>query len=264
MLGVIELSFDPLVQLATLTLRWQTIGVSAALLLALTVAARHAARPPLRVPDLLLILVAIVPGAILVGRAVHAITYLEFYVAHPLALFDLSVGSLSLLGALVGGSIGAAYVARSVGNDVVRWADVAAAPLLIAIGLGKLAQLLGGSGQGLPFDGPWAVAFTGAGPWVSADPTLPAHPAQVYEGLWLLIGLPLLFLVGRRRALGNGSMFAFAVCWFLVGRLLVGFVWRDAPVIGPFNVEQAIAVALLLGIAVAALRGASPAGRRAD
>ena len=64
----------------------------------------------------------------------------------------------------------ASYVARLIDAPVRRWADAAAVPLLLALGLGKLAQLLGGSGQGLPFDGSWAVAFTGAGPWVSTNP----------------------------------------------------------------------------------------------
>lgn len=260
--GLIELSFDPLVQLGSLALRWQTIGMTVALLLALAIAARNAARPPLRLADLVLIVVAIVPGAILLGRGVHAVAYLEYYSARPLALIDPNVGSLSLLGAVMGGCIGAAYVARSVGNDVVRWADLAAAPMLITIGLGKLAQLLGGSGQGLPFDGPWAVAFSGPGPWVDANPDLASHPAQVYEGLWLLIGLPILALLGRRKPLGSGWMFALGMCWFLVGRLLVGFTWRDTPVIGPLNVEQALAGALLLGAAVAALRaGTRPRDR---
>lgn len=252
--GVIELSFDPLVLLGPLTLRWQTIGVTVALLLALALAARDAARPPLSVPDLLFILIAIVPGAVVLGRGVHAVAYLEFYLARPAALIDPNAGSLSLLGAVLGACISAAYVARSLGNEVVRWADVAAGPMLIAIGGGKLAQLLGGSGQGLPFDGPWAVAFLGDGPWVSASPEMPAHPAQLYEGLWLLIGLPILALVGRRKPIGSGWRFVLAACWFLVGRVLVGFTWRDTPVIGPLNVEQSIAGALLLGLAVAALR----------
>jgi phosphatidylglycerol:prolipoprotein diacylglycerol transferase len=258
---VVELAFDPFVQLGTLTLRWQTIGVTVALLLGLTLAARNAARPPLRISDLLLILVGIVPGAIVVGRLVHVITYQEFYLTQPQAAFDPGTGSLSLLGAVVGGCLSASFVARSVGNDVVRWADVAAAPMLVAIGIGKLAMLLGGSGQGVPFDGPWAVAFGGNGPWVSADPEMPSHPSQIYEGLWLLAGLPILGLIGRRRPLGRGWMFVFALCWFLVGRLLVGFTWRDTAAIGPFNVEQAICGALLLGVAVAALRGGGSSDR---
>jgi phosphatidylglycerol:prolipoprotein diacylglycerol transferase len=252
-IAVIELGFEPLLQIGGLALRWQAIGVAAALLLALAVAARQA-RPPLAIANLLVIIVAIVPGAIVGGRFVHALSNLEFYLARSISLLDPGVGSLSLLGAVLGGCVTGAYVARRLGDDVARWADVAAPALLIAIGLGKLAQLLGGSGQGLPFDGPWAVSFTGPGTWVSASPGMPSHPAQVYEGLWMLAGVVLIGLFARRRNLARGSLFGVALCWFLVGRLLIAFTWRDSAVIGPLNAEQAVTAAVLLGIAVAVLR----------
>jgi prolipoprotein diacylglyceryltransferase len=138
--------------------------------------------------------------------------------------------------------------------------------MLLAIGLGKLSQLLGGSGQGLPFDGSWAVAFTGAGPWVSINPAMPSHPAQVYEGLWLLAGIPVVLLAaGARfkplrvhrlvawadRSAREGALFGGALGWFLVGRLWVGFFWRDEPIVGGLNVEQMLALISLMVVLLA-------------
>lgn len=293
-LGAIDLNFDPLLHLAGLTIRWQTIGVTVALLLALAIAALMApeapaerpffgrreldlrplfpiaprvehARPvrPLRLDDMLLILAGIVPGAVVVGRVFHGLDYWSFYAGQPDKLLDPSVGSLSLLGAVVGGLMSGSYVARMIDAPVRRWADAAAVPLLVALGLGKLSQLLGGSGQGLPFDGSWAVAFTGAGPWVSTSPQMPSHPAQVYEGLWMLVGIPIVLLIaGRRhrplrvnrwvawtdRTAREGALFAGTLAWFLLGRLVVGFTWRDEPVVGGLNVEQALALTTLLAL----------------
>jgi prolipoprotein diacylglyceryltransferase len=159
-------------------------------------------------------------------------------------------------------------VARLIGAPVWRWADAAAIPMLLALGLGKLAQLLGGSGQGMPFDGSWAVAFGGAGPWVSVSPDLPSHPAQIYEGLWLLLGIPIvLLLAGRRRrpirvnplvawadrAAAEGRLFILALGWFLLGRVLVGFTWRDERVISLLNMEQLLALAALAFLLALAL-----------
>jgi prolipoprotein diacylglyceryltransferase len=147
--------------------------------------------------------------------------------------------------------------------------DAAAVPLLLAIGLGKIAQLLGGSGQGLPFDGPWAVAFGGGGPWVSTNPDLPSHPSQLYEGLWALVGIPIvLWLTGPRRpprstrvnpwlafaerAAPEGRLFANALTLFLAGRVVVGFTWRDDSLVGPLNVEQILAICAVAAVQVAA------------
>lgn len=307
-LALVALDFDPLLRLGEITVRWQTIGTTVGLLVALAVAAMmvpdiEAARPfrrrrrvaghavgqsggrpdrgpqfpdapvmnrdgtlvsgrPLRIDDMLFIVAAIVPGAVLGGRLVHAAVYPDAYAANPGWLFDPGVGSLSLLGAVLGGLLSAVYVARLIGAPVRRWADAAAVPMLLALGIGKLAQLFGGSGQGVPFDGAWAVAFVGAGPWVSGHPAIAAHPAQVYEGLWLLLGIPLVLLFGgaarryRLRAdplepragrIDEGRRFVLALGWFLAGRVLVGFFWRDESIVGPLNTEQVLALAALVG-----------------
>lgn len=292
LLAVIELNFDPLLHIAGMTIRWQTIGVTIGLLIALAIAALmapdvRAQRPffrrreldlrplfptaprleqarrvrPLRLDDMLLILAGIVPGAVVVGRALHGLDYWSYYASQPGKLFDPSVGSLSLLGAVIGGLMTASYVARMIDAPVRRWADAAAVPMLVAIGLGKLAQLLGGSGQGLPFDGGWAVAFTGAGPWVSTNAAMPSHPAQVYEGIWMLAGIPIVLLAaGKRhmpvrvnplvawadRTAREGALFAAALGWFLLGRLVVGYFWRDEQVVGGLNVEQTLALVTLM------------------
>jgi len=299
LLAVITLDFDPLLPIAGLTIRWQTIGVTFALLIALAVAALmapdvRAQRPffrrrradlrtqypdapqvagspvepsghSLRLDDMLLIIAGTVPGAVVGGRIVHGLVYWDAYAAAPQKLLDPLVGSLSLLGAVLGGLAGAIYVARLIGAPVGRWASAAAVPLLLALGLGKIAQVLGGSGQGLPFDGPWAVAFAGSGPWVSLAADVPSHPAQVYEGLWLLLGIPIvLLLAGKRhkplrvnplvawadRAAPDGRLFGLAVGWFLLGRVLVGSTWRDEPVISLLNMEQLLALAALAFLAL--------------
>lgn len=274
-LAVIEVAFDPLLRLGDVVLRWQTLGVTAALMAAFGLAAlirRHgsAAAAILRPDDLLFIVLGVVPGAVLGGRLFHGLAFWEAYASQPERLLDPAAGTLSLLGAVLGGALSAALVCRMLGAPVRRWADTAALPLLVLVGLGKLAQLLGGSGQGAPFDGLWAVAFVGNGPWISADPQLPAHPAQVYEGLWALVGIPIVLLLAASRSgvrsilRVEGRLFVLTIGWFLLGRVIVGFTWRDDPVAGVLNAEQLLALVclalVLAGAAYVAARRARPGG----
>lgn len=259
---MIEVNFDPLLHIGELTLRWQTIGVTLAVLAAFAVCGKLASNRRLRLPDMVMIAAGIVPGAVLGGRLVHGLVFWDAYAANPIQLLDPSVGTLSLTGAVLGGTVTGIYIARLIGAPVRPWADAAAVSLLLAIGLGKLAQFLGGSGQGLPFDGPLAAAFTGAGPWISSNPAIPAHPSQIYEGLWNLLGILVVSRPSRpgrlfawtHRPDGEGWLFVGALGWFLIGRVLVGFTWRDAPVIGPINMEQAIALVALAAVAVGVAR----------
>lgn len=286
--ALIQVEFDPLFEVGELLLSWQSVGVTVALLFGVALAARGRARSsavlrrdpagrarrtsgkpgappaaaggrlieaqPLRLDDLGYILLASIPGAVVVGRLVHGIAFWPAYAGQPELLLDPARGSLSLLGAVLGGAFTGALMVRLLHAPVRRWADTAAIPLLVTLGLGKLAQFLAGSGQGAPFDGPWAVVFAGEGPWVSANAGLPSHPAQLYEAAWLLLGAMLLLsLAGavRGHPSRSGALFAMALVLFLLGRVAVGFTWRDERIAGPFNAEQLLALAALgLGLIV--------------
>lgn len=286
-MAVIEILFDPNwfgTWPVPLVIRWETLAVAATVAVVLLLAgwgARRSGREtslgPLRLDDLLFVVLGILPGAVIGGRIIHGLDYLDVYVLEPAALLDPARGSLSMLGAVVGGTLSGAYIARVVDASWRRWLDVAAPLLLLALAGGKAAQFLGGGGQGLPWDGQWAVAFLGPGPWKSVAPELPAYPAQLIEAAWALLGvLPLLFVsawpvvrrlpsrlrqegawASRREARGAevepgrlrfGLGYLVALAWWLAGRTAVAGAWRDEPLVGPLGVEQALGLAALVGV----------------
>jgi prolipoprotein diacylglyceryltransferase len=308
--AVITLQFDPTVDIGGRLVRWETLALAAVIVLAITLAAWVAGRanrshealvaatpravsgPRLRRDDLLYMVVGALPGAVIGGRILHGLDFYDFYfnVDTPSALLDPARGSLSLLGAVIGGTLTAAYVGWLIWAPLRRWLDVAIVPLLLAIGLGKFANLLGGAGQGAITDVPWAVAFAGGGPWRSLGADLPAHPSQVYEGLWalggiLVVGIFAAPLVWRhmperlryrprteREAaialrfnvrvedlpppgpLSPGFLFGVGLGWWALGRVVVGFTWRDDRIGGALNVEQIAALVVLVGLLVLLVR----------
>ena len=286
--AVVTLDFDPTLHAGPFAARWETLGLAAAFFAALLIAAvlaraagRRAGLSRLRLDDLLFLTLAAVPGAVLGGRLVAALDYPDYYRAHPGALLDPGQGSLSLLGAVLGATLTVAYMCRLLEIPARRWLDVAAVPLLVAIGLGKLAYLLGGGGQGLPYDGRFALAFAGPGPWLSPLPAVPSQPSQVYEAAWALAGVLLLLALAagplqrrlparlrqegawleRRRARGrevnpgalrSGYLYLAALAWWLLGRVVVGFTWRDAAAIAGLRPEQVAALVALAAVVLVA------------
>ena len=287
--AIVTLDFDPTLYAGPFAARWETLGLAAAFLAALLVAAllaraagRRAGLSRLRLDDLLFLVLAAVPGAVLGGRLVAGLDYLDYYRIQPGALLDPSQGSLSLLGAVLGATLAVAYMCRLLQAPARRWLDVAAVPLLLAIGLGKLAYLLGGGGQGAPWAGGWALAFAGPGPWLSPLPAVPSQPSQVYEAAWALAGVLLVLALaagpfqrrlperfrqegtwlaahwahGREVDPGRlrfGYGYLAALAWWLLGRVVVGFSWRDAALFAGLRPEQVAAlVALAAAVMVAA------------
>ncbi len=258
LLAAVTLDFPPIADLGAVQLPWRALALAAVVALALAWFARRArgAIPGVPTGDIAFIVLGAIPGAVVGGRLVHGIAYAGAYALEPGALFDLGRGSLSLAGAIVGGALTAGWLCGRLGYPARTWADAAAPALLLAIGGGKLAMLLGGAGQGLPWDGRGGVAFLGDGPWASLDPSIPAYPTQLLEGIWALLGIPVLLFLERRpsmrRPAAQGAVALVATTWWLAGRAAVAVWWRDEPVLGPWGAEGLVAL-VLFGISVALL-----------
>jgi phosphatidylglycerol:prolipoprotein diacylglycerol transferase len=278
----IVFDFDPYLRLGEFAVRLETLGVAAAIFVGMVLAALVAARTPghdlligdaepraddgdgpwhLRRDDLLFIALGAVPGAVLLGRLGYGLLHADFYATEWRALLDPRQGSLELTLGVVGGTATAIYVASLVGAPVARWLHVAIVPLLAALGLGKVAQALGGSGQGAASDG-LATAYLPPGPWGSPGADIPAHPSQLYEAASTLAVLLVVVLLARftplRRA--DGRLFAVGICLWALGRALVASTWRDPDVIAGLNAGQLMALA----VAAAAIGAAAVATQRRD
>jgi prolipoprotein diacylglyceryltransferase len=247
-------SFDPVLRLSeTASVRYETIGLAIVIFVALLLLAWRSSRTPgLRIDDLVFILVGTVPGAIFGGRLGYVLDHLAFYRANPDAILDPAQGGLSLTLAVPFGILTGAAIAHLLGAPTGRWAHAAALPLLFVLAAGKLVGVLGGSGQGLPADVPWATAYLGPGPWGSLAADIPSHPAQVYEAVAVGVAIVVLGVLARARVLrGAGTPLFAALGLWAVARIAASTTWRDPIVVGPFHVEQL----LLAGVLIVAATG---------
>ena len=252
-IAVIAFDFDPLLRLGDgFVVRWQTVALAAVIAASLIVAGLHARRALLRPDDLLYIAVGAVPGAVIGGRLGQLVILPDAFHAGPLTVLDPSIGGFELGLAVVAGSITGAYVGRLLGAPVGRWANTLALPLLVALGGGKLAMALGGSGQGSLLDAVWATAYVGPGPWGSLAPELASHPAQLYEGIAIFVLVLLLLLAGvaSDATAKDGRVFLIAVGAWAAARAAVSITWRDPAALGPLPAGGVLAVGIVIGAAV--------------
>jgi phosphatidylglycerol:prolipoprotein diacylglycerol transferase len=248
----IAFDFDPLLHLGDGAVRWETIGVAGSIFAALVVAGLAARSGGLRFDDLLFVVLGVVPGAVVGGRLGYVFLHPAWFGADPARIIDPGVGSLELTLAVVGGALTGALVAVLLDGQPGRWLHAATLPTLVALAGGKLATVLGGRGQGLPWDGDLATAYVGPGPWGSLAPELPSHPSQVYEALItisiLIAVMGLLTIPAVRRP--DGRAFLIAIGMWALGRAVVASTWRDPVAAGPFRLEQVLDLGVAAGVAI--------------
>jgi phosphatidylglycerol:prolipoprotein diacylglycerol transferase len=262
--AVLALDFDPLLHLGDGAVRWETVAIAGAIFTSLVVAGLAARSAGLRVDDLLFVVLGLVPGAVVGGRLGYVLLHPAFFTDVPGRILDPGVGSLELTLGVVGGAVTGSLVALLLDGRPGQWLRVATGPTLVLLALGKLAMILGGTGQGLPTSGEPATAYLGAGPWGSLGPAIPSIPSQALEAIATAVVLVVVvvasFLPLLRRA--DGRLFLVAIAGWALGRAIVASTWRDPVVTGSFRTEQLIDVAVAVGaVALAVVLVAVQRGR---
>ena len=157
-------------------------------------------------------------------------------------LGNIFTGSgLVWFGGVIGGALGVIIWARWRG--LLNWglADMAAAPLALGYAIGRIGCQLSGDGDyGIPWDGPWAMAY----PEGTVPTTEEVHPTPVYETLTMLAVAWVLWKLRDRFT--AGMLFALYLVLAGTERFLVEFIRRNEDVALGLTQAQVISIAMIV------------------
>ena len=173
-----------------------------------------------------------------------------------------------VLGGIFGGS-GLVWYGGAIGGaiTVLLWAwrrnwlglqllDSVAVPLAAGYAVGRIGCQLAGDGDyGIPWDGPWAMAY----PHGTVPTTQEVHPTPVYETLTM--GLVAILLWRWRDRWRPGTLFALYLVLAGTERFLVEFVRRNPEALLGLTQPQLLSLAMIVagGIWLWVRRGAPAA-----
>ena len=156
-----------------------------------------------------------------------------------------SGAGLVWFGGVIGGALAVMLWARWRG--FLGWiiADIAAVPLAAGYAIGRIGCQLSGDGDyGIPWDGPWAMAY----PDGTVPTTEEVHPTPVYETI--SVGIIAFVLWRLRDRFTTGMLFALYLVLAGTERFLIEFIRRND------DVAVGLTQAQLLSLAMVAFGGA--------
>ena len=159
---------------------------------------------------------------------------------------------LVFYGGAIGGAIAVLAWSRHKGFWEGRTLDLGAAPLAAGYAIGRIGCQLAGDGDyGIPWDGPWAMAY----PNGTVPTDVPVHPTPVYETI--VMGIVTVVLWRLRHSLRPGNLFALWAVLAGAERFLVEFIRRNDEVVAGLTQPQLISLAMMLagGLWLATHRG---------
>lgn len=249
----IRIPFDPnIISSGSFILSWHGllsfVGVAAAVYLV----ARWARRDKLDPEIVYNTAIWAILGGIVGARIVHVTDNLHLYRDNIGGLFAIWSGGIGLWGAILGGWVAGMIYARISRYPVGKLMDLAAPAMLISQSIGRVGDIINGEhwseATGLPwgwyFTHPDSPARDGAQRFYG-DPETPVHPAVVYEMIWNIAVLALLFrLKGKLKP--DGSLWMVYLALYAAGRFLIQFIRFDPEKFWGLQQAHLIAILVLL------------------
>ncbi len=223
-----DLGLDPVaLSLGFLEIKWYSLAYLAGILIGywyLTVLLRQPGAPMARRHADDFIFYATL-GVILGGRLGYVFFYDPQILRHPLDVFKLWQGGMSLHGGTLGVLVAIWWMCRREKLSFLRFCDYIACCIPFGLCFGRLANFVNGELWGKVTTAPWGIVFPG-----TPEPGLPRHPSQLYEafleGPVLFAILAFLFWKTPARY-QPGKLFGAAAIGYGVFRFAVEYV-REA------------------------------------
>jgi phosphatidylglycerol:prolipoprotein diacylglycerol transferase len=179
------------------------------------------------------------------ARLTHVIDNWSFYSHDPVEILAIQRGGLGWYGALIGGILGVAVFARLKKFSLGRFADATAPGIILGLSFGRIGCTLNGDSVGTATSLPWSIVYTNRNSFAGDLLWEPTHPAAIYEILWNMVILLVLWRLWRRLS-PDGSLFLVSLVMYSVGRFVISWFRAEDHVLGPLHQSHIISLAIFV------------------
>lgn len=201
---------------------WYGIIIAAGFILAVIYGMARAKQFGLIDDDILDMLFAAVPAAIVCARLYYCVFYWELYRDDPVSVLYIWEGGLAIYGGVIGAVIAVLLFCRIKKKPAGPLMDIGGLGLLIGQMIGRWGNFINREAHGAE-----TASFLKMGLADAMGNVTYYHPTFLYESVWNLIGFVLLHIYSKRRKF-DGEVFALYVAWYGLGRAWIEGMRTDS------------------------------------
>ena len=253
---------------------WYGVIITGGLILAVYLCIRWGKRFGISEDNIIDMMFFAVPAALVAIRVYYVVFNLDMYRRADGSLnwgriFNYGDGGLAIYGAIISSVIVLLVFCRRKKLSFLAYADLGVHGLFIGQLIGRWGNFMNVEAYGVATALPWRMCGPSiavkmadkgfvdqAGYEAILSGALGVHPTFFYESAWNLVGLILVYLMGKRRKF-DGECFLFYFFWYGMGRTWVEGVRTDSLYLFGWEIFGApIRVSQLLSAVVCAVAGA--------
>lgn len=253
-LGIYIPDFPSSVRIFGLEIAFYGILIAIAILLAVILSIRRAKKTGQKTGDYYDLAIIGILAAIVGARLYYVIFSLDYYIAHPLQIFDIRGGGLAVYGGIIGGFLAGFIVCRVKKISYLQVLDTVAPTIALGQAIGRWGNFFNREAFGDYTDSLFAmqIRLDSVGGVVTDNirehmvhingiDYIQVHPTFLYESFWCLL-LFVLIMVFRRYQQYHGEVLLWYLCGYGLERAVVEGLRTDSLMIG----SSGIAVSQLL------------------
>lgn len=237
-----------LISIGPFNIYWYSFLIVVAVLLGYNVAIKYCKR--LNMSEVIIsdMLLGLIVSAIVGARVYYVIFNFDAYRNNLLDIFKIWEGGLAIYGAVIFGCLYIFYYCNKKSISFVRILDICSLSLLLGQAIGRWGNFFNSEAYGgittyehlkdlhipaIIINGMYIEGFY-------------RQPTFLYESLWCLLGVVILYFIRKRQSNKVGKQVSFYLVWYGVGRLFIEQMRTDSLYIGSFRVSQIVSIIIII------------------
>ena len=207
-------------------IKFYGVIIAIGVLLAVTYCLRRAKQFGVTQDDILNLVLICLPSAIVGARLYYVIFEWDQFFGPGIPWYrflDIRSGGLAIYGGVIAGFLTAYLFSRRRKISFWALADCCVQGLFIGQAIGRWGNFMNREAFGAATELPWRMRL-----WTSATTYMDVHPTFLYESLWNVIGLLLLYFVVSRARRFDGENTCFYFIWYGLGRFWIEGLRTDS------------------------------------
>lgn len=237
-----------LLQIGNFQIYWYSFILFIAFMIGCLIALKEAKKQDINEEFMTNLFLYTIPICLIGARIYYVLFNLDYYLPNFIDIFKVWEGGLAIHGGIISGLIFVLYYSKKNNVDILKLIDILVISLIIGQIIGRWGNFMNQEAFGPATTYSYLESlhipkFIINGMYINGTYY---HPTFLYESLWNLIGLIVLFIIKNNKKYKKGYLTSFYLIWYGTGRFLIESLRTDSLMLLNLKIAQIISILMII------------------